>query len=72
MKAYLFYKLRFFFKFKSEIEQSLASIIADRATDEVLDALTKFQKGISISDSSYMLSETLTPDVIRRSSQVII
>lgn len=54
----------------SEIEQSLACIISDRATDEVVEALTRYQKGMSVSDSSYMLSDTLTPDVIRRSSQV--
>lgn len=62
--------LHTFFLFYSEIEQTLACIISDRATDEVLEALTRYQKGISISDSSYILSDTLTPDVIRRSSQV--
>lgn len=35
----------------SEIEQSLASLISDRATDEVLDALTRYRRGLGITDT---------------------
>lgn len=34
----------------SEIEQSLAALISDRATDEVLDALTRYRRGLGIAD----------------------
>lgn len=59
-----------FFLF-SEIEQSLAGLISDRATDEVLEALTRYRKGMGVVDLPYThAEELLTPDVIRRSSQV--
>lgn len=58
--------------FNSEIEQTLAAIISDRATDEVLDALTRYRRGLGISDSpSVLLNEPQTPDIVRsRSSHV--
>uniref|UniRef100_A0A182QLT5 CARMIL pleckstrin homology domain-containing protein n=1 Tax=Anopheles farauti TaxID=69004 RepID=A0A182QLT5_9DIPT len=34
----------------SEVEQSLASLISDRATDEVLEALTRYRKGLGIAE----------------------
>ncbi|XP_073848099.1 capping protein regulator and myosin 1 linker 1 leucine rich repeat protein isoform X5 [Musca autumnalis] len=48
----------------SEIEQSLAASISDRATDEVLEALTRYRRGLGIADSpSVMLDEPQTPDI---------
>ncbi|XP_059224690.1 F-actin-uncapping protein LRRC16A isoform X2 [Stomoxys calcitrans] len=48
----------------SEIEQSLAASISDRATDEVLEALTRHRRGLGIADSpSVMLDEPQTPDI---------
>lgn len=55
------------------MEQSLASAIADRATDEVVDALTRYRRGLGINDSPLVSYEDAnnTPDVLRsRSSQV--
>lgn len=52
------------------MEQSLASAISERATDEVLDALTRYKRGMGIPDSP---NTTLndTPDIVRsRSSHV--
>ncbi|XP_059224699.1 F-actin-uncapping protein LRRC16A isoform X9 [Stomoxys calcitrans] len=53
----------------SEIEQSLAASISDRATDEVLEALTRHRRGLGIADSpSVMLDEPQTPDIVRSRS----
>lgn len=56
----------------SEIEQSLAAAISDRATDEVLEALTRYRRGLGIAESpSVLLDEPQTPDIVRsRSSHV--
>lgn len=56
-------------KNSSEIEQSLAAAISDRATDEVLEALTRYRRGLGIADSpSIMLDEPQTPDIVRSQS----
>lgn len=54
------------------MEQTLAGLIADRATDEVVEALTRYRRGLGISDSpSIHFEVNETPDVVRsRSSQV--
>ncbi|XP_037955118.1 F-actin-uncapping protein LRRC16A isoform X2 [Teleopsis dalmanni] len=52
-----------------EIEQSLAAAISDRATDEVLEALTRYRRGLGIADSpSVLLDEPQTPDIVRSRS----
>uniref|UniRef100_A0A1A9WI46 CARMIL C-terminal domain-containing protein n=1 Tax=Glossina brevipalpis TaxID=37001 RepID=A0A1A9WI46_9MUSC len=52
-----------------EIEQSLAATISDRATDEVLEALTRYRRGLGIADSpSILLDEPQTPDIVRSRS----
>ncbi|XP_064544145.1 F-actin-uncapping protein LRRC16A isoform X4 [Drosophila montana] len=52
-----------------EIEQSLAAAISDRATDEVLEALTRYRRGLGISESpSVLLDEPQTPDIVRSRS----
>ncbi|XP_036330529.1 F-actin-uncapping protein LRRC16A isoform X1 [Rhagoletis pomonella] len=52
-----------------EIEQSLAASISDRATDEVLEALTRYRRGLGIADSpSVLLDEPQTPDIVRSRS----
>lgn len=50
----------------------MAASISDRATDEVLEALTRYRRGLGIADSpSVMLDEPQTPDIVRsRSSHV--
>jgi leucine-rich repeat-containing protein 16 len=54
----------------SEVEQSLAGLISDRATDEVLEALTRYKRGMGIPDSPNTTLE-LAPDIVRsRSSHV--
>ncbi|XP_021699947.1 F-actin-uncapping protein LRRC16A isoform X3 [Aedes aegypti] len=55
----------------SELEQSMASMISDRATDEVLEALTRYKKGLCLSDSPHsFIEDPQTPDTKRsRSSQ---
>ncbi|XP_055315932.1 F-actin-uncapping protein LRRC16A isoform X4 [Sitodiplosis mosellana] len=55
----------------SEVEQSLAGTIADRASDEVIEALTRCRRGLDISDSQTVTFENAeTPDIVRsRSSQ---
>uniref|UniRef100_W4VRD5 Putative myosin-i-binding protein n=1 Tax=Corethrella appendiculata TaxID=1370023 RepID=W4VRD5_9DIPT len=55
----------------SEVEQSLAGLISDRATDEVLEALTRYKRGLGITDSPNSLADdSLAPDIVRsRSSQ---
>lgn len=57
--------------FYSEVEQSLAGTIADRASDEVIEALTRCRRGLDISDSQTVPFENAeTPDIVRsRSSQ---
>ncbi|XP_050097561.1 F-actin-uncapping protein LRRC16A isoform X2 [Anopheles aquasalis] len=42
-----------------EVEQSLASLISDRATDEVLEALTRYRKGLGIADGPYGFNDDL-------------
>ena len=56
----------------SEVEQSLAGLISDRATDEVLEALTRYKRGMGIPDSpNNTLNDSLPPDIVRsRSSHV--
>lgn len=58
--------------FYSEVEQSLAGLISDRATDEVVDALTRYRRGLGITDSpSMQIEDPQTPDIVRsRSNQV--
>ncbi|XP_068146879.1 F-actin-uncapping protein LRRC16A isoform X3 [Drosophila tropicalis] len=53
-----------------EIEQSLASAISDRATDEVLEALTRYRRGLGIAESPSVLlmDEPQTPDIVRSRS----
>lgn len=53
------------------MEQNLASLIADRATDEVIDALTRYRRGLDIADNQNIHFENAeTPDIVRsRSSQ---
>uniref|UniRef100_A0A6B2ED94 Putative myosin-i-binding protein n=1 Tax=Phlebotomus kandelakii TaxID=1109342 RepID=A0A6B2ED94_9DIPT len=55
----------------SEVEQALAGVIADRATDEVVEALTRYRRGLGIADSPHLTYDDLnTPDVLRsRSNQ---
>lgn len=50
----------------------MASLISDRATDEVLEALTRYKRGLGISDSPHsFIEDPQTPDTTRsRSSQV--
>ena len=56
--------------FCSEVEQSMAGLISDRATDEVLEALTRYKRGMGIPDSPNTTFE-LAPDIVRsRSSHV--
>lgn len=58
------------FNIYSELEQNLAATISDRATDEVLEALTRYQRGMGIIDTQ-PINEHSTPDIVRsRSSQV--
>lgn len=56
----------------SEMEQALAGLISDRATDEVLEALTRYKRGMGIPDSpNTTLNDSLPPDIVRsRSSHV--
>lgn len=62
----------FFFSY-SEVEQSLAALISDRATDEVVDALTRYRRGLGITDSPSMhFEDPQTPDVVRsRTSRIV-
>ncbi|XP_017027355.2 serine-rich adhesin for platelets isoform X5 [Drosophila kikkawai] len=54
---------------RNEIEQSLAAAISDRATDEVLEALTRYRRGMGIAESpSVLLDEPQTPDIVRSRS----
>lgn len=55
----------------SEVEQNLANLIADRATDEVIEALTRYRRGLDISDNKIVhMDSAETPDIVRsRSSQ---
>lgn len=50
----------------------MAGLIADRATDEVVEALTRYRRGLGIADSpSIHFEDVDAPDVVRsRSSQV--
>ncbi|CRK88349.1 CLUMA_CG002127, isoform A [Clunio marinus] len=53
----------------SEVEQSLAGLISDRATDEVLEALTRYKRGMGIPDSpNTTLNDSLPPDIVRSRS----
>lgn len=54
------------------MEQSIAGLISDRATDEVLEALTRYKRGMGIPDSpNTTLNDLLPPDIVRsRSSHV--
>ncbi|KAL7021134.1 hypothetical protein ACKWTF_011771 [Chironomus riparius] len=51
----------------SEVEQSLAGLISDRATDEVLEALTRYKRGMGIPDSPNT-THNETPDIVRSRS----
>lgn len=53
------------------MEQSLASLISDRATDEVIEALGRYRRGVDIGDTQNSHYESAeTPDIVRsRSSQ---
>lgn len=53
------------------MEQNLANIIADRATDEVIEALTRYRRGLDIADNKIVhMDSAETPDIVRsRSSQ---
>ncbi|XP_055620495.1 F-actin-uncapping protein LRRC16A isoform X3 [Toxorhynchites rutilus septentrionalis] len=55
----------------SEVEQAMASLISDRATDEVLEALTRYKRGLGVSESPHsIMDDPQTPDISRsRSSQ---
>ncbi|XP_017148342.1 uncharacterized protein LOC108159501 isoform X9 [Drosophila miranda] len=54
---------------QNEIEQTLAAAISDRATDEVLEALTRYRRGMGIAESpSVLLDEPQTPDIVRSRS----
>ncbi|XP_055602559.1 F-actin-uncapping protein LRRC16A isoform X2 [Uranotaenia lowii] len=54
----------------SEVEQAMASLISDRVTDEVLDALTRYKRGTNTMDSPHSLADDpQTPDTRSRSSQ---
>lgn len=50
----------------------MAGLISDRATDEVLEALTRYKRGMGIPDSpNTTLNDSLAPDIVRsRSSHV--
>ncbi|XP_055917967.1 F-actin-uncapping protein LRRC16A isoform X1 [Eupeodes corollae] len=53
----------------TEVEQILAATISDRATDEVVEALSRNRRGLGISDSpSVQLDEAQTPDIVRSQS----
>lgn len=55
----------------SEVEQSLAGLISDRATDEVLEALTRYKRGMGPDSPNNTLNDSLPPDIVRsRSSHV--
>lgn len=56
----------------SEVEQTMAGLISDRATDEVLESLTRYKRGMGIPDSpNTTLNDLLPPDIVRsRSSHV--
>lgn len=41
------------------MEQSLASLISDRATDEVLEALTRYRKGLGIAEGPLSYTDDL-------------
>lgn len=57
----------------SEVEQSLAALISDRATDEVVDALTRYRRGLGITDSPSMhFEDPQTPDVVRSRTNRIV
>lgn len=53
------------------MEQTLANLIADRATDEVIEALTRYRRGLDIADNKMVhMDSAETPDIVRsRSSQ---
>ncbi|CAM6031538.1 unnamed protein product, partial [Sphagnum compactum] len=46
-----------------EIEQNLASLISDRATDEVLEALTRYKRGLGIPENDSPFDDTLISDI---------
>lgn len=54
------------------MEQAIAGLISDRATDEVIEALTRYKRGMGIPDSpNNTLNDSLPPDIVRsRSSNV--
>lgn len=51
----------------SEIEQNLASIISDRATDEVLEALTRYKRGLGLPENDSPFDDSLFNSEIVRS-----
>ncbi|XP_063699418.1 F-actin-uncapping protein LRRC16A isoform X2 [Culicoides brevitarsis] len=52
----------------NEIEQNMASTIADRATDEVLEALTRYKRGLGIPENDSPYDDTLVSDIVRSQS----
>uniref|UniRef100_A0A336K1P9 CSON012992 protein n=1 Tax=Culicoides sonorensis TaxID=179676 RepID=A0A336K1P9_CULSO len=52
----------------NEIEQNMASTISDRATDEVLEALTRYKRGLGIPENDSPFDDTMVSDIIRSQS----
>lgn len=53
----------------SEIEQNLASIISDRATDEVLEALTRYKRGLGLPENESPYDDSIFgSDIVRSQS----
>lgn len=46
----------------------MASTISDRATDEVLEALTRYKRGLGIPENDSPYDETLVSDIVRSQS----
>lgn len=46
----------------------MASTISDRATDEVLEALTRYKRGLGIPENDSPYDDTLVSDIVRSQS----
>lgn len=46
----------------------MASIISDRATDEVLESLTRYKRGLGLPENDSPYDDTLVSDVVRSQS----